>query len=129
MESKRHPHGGRRIPGPGKKNGRPRKAAQARERYSLTLDPALMALLDVEAKERAISRSDAVNAAVSAWLHLADPGIKPILRPILDKKEEIEEDADIPEPLDPATVALMAEMDNLARDAAGIFSGQQGGTP
>lgn len=69
MESKRHPHGGRRVPGPGKTNGRPRKAEQLRERYSLTLNPALMALLDVQAKEQGISRSDAVNAAVSAWLN------------------------------------------------------------
>lgn len=89
MKSKRHPHGGKRTPGLGKKLGRPLKYELGRKKYSISLDPALMALLEVRAQELDLSRSEAVNAAVSAWLHLADtPTIKPILQPIRDKKEE-----------------------------------------
>lgn len=72
MKPKRHTHGGKRTPAPGKTVGRPRKSEQIRKHFSLTLDPETVArLLDATraaAGDDKITRSDAVMRAVSDWL-------------------------------------------------------------
>jgi hypothetical protein len=68
----RHTHGGKRVPGPGKKLGRPTDGNEAKRHYSLSLSPSEMKKIDEQASRLGLTRSQAVNLAISAWLKQSD---------------------------------------------------------
>lgn len=88
-------HGGVRTPGDGKTLGRPRKSDRAREKYSLTLDPAMMKLVDHEADSQGLSRSEFVNLILENWLESL-PG--PNYDEAKEMPESIEVDTEINAP-------------------------------
>lgn len=68
MKNKRHTHGGKRTPSPGKKLGRPRIGIKPKVKVSFSLDADLVTRFEKQAQVLGLTKSDALAFALDTWL-------------------------------------------------------------